>query len=202
MHARRPRVPPRTLHRACGVFGECGPPNRSGPRPTLQPQFPDRTLACALRTCTTTSEDDSSSSVMILTVTCRAEPTASSLTRRFGLPSLIQPTLTRPLRFFFAGSPSSLSDSRVSLWDSLSLTLSLSRVRAHPVGALGIVEVVLAGDGRNERRQVPDVAQPVARPEGRLLKDGQHERERAESDERAKGEEGGNGPRDCLGSLT
>merc|ERR1719506_911176 len=52
------------------------------------------------------------------------------------------------------------------------------------VGALGVIEVKLASDGRDECGEVPVVPKPAA--EGLLLEDRQDERERAESNERAK----------------
>merc|ERR1719424_365718 len=59
------------------------------------------------------------------------------------------------------------------------------------VRPLGVVEVVLARDGRDEGRRVPPAAQPVPLAEHRLLEDGQHEGERAERDEDTKGQKGG-----------
>mmetsp|Transcript_24766 Transcript_24766/g.59116 ORF Transcript_24766/g.59116 Transcript_24766/m.59116 type:complete len:291 (+) Transcript_24766:106-978(+) len=59
------------------------------------------------------------------------------------------------------------------------------------VRPLRVVEVVLARDGGDEGGEVPVVPQPVALAEDALLEDAQHQRQRAERDEHAEGQEGG-----------
>eukprot|EP00327_Prymnesium_parvum_P008043 CAMPEP_0182819000 /NCGR_PEP_ID=MMETSP0006_2-20121128/12340_1 /TAXON_ID=97485 /ORGANISM="Prymnesium parvum, Strain Texoma1" /LENGTH=243 /DNA_ID=CAMNT_0024945535 /DNA_START=230 /DNA_END=965 /DNA_ORIENTATION=- len=81
----------------------------------------------------------------------------------------------------------------VSLHDHIGAHLVVfgHNLHSHPVRSLGVIQVVLPRERREQSRRVPDVPQPIAFAECRLLEDGEHEGERAKADERAEGEEGG-----------